>query len=87
MIAKNKGTHSKSKAICIKFHAVCKRINHREIEIEYVNSKGNITDELTKSLSREQFATHSKLSVITPSTSNAEANISSSTNFKDAPVF
>ena len=52
-IAKNEGTHSKSKAICIEFHAVREQINCRKIEIEYVNSKGNIADVLTKSLPRK----------------------------------
>ena len=57
-IAKNEGAHSKSKAIRIETHAVRERINRREIEVEYVNTKGNIADIFTKSLPHESFTTH-----------------------------
>jgi len=57
-IAKNQGTHSKSKAIRIEFHAVRDRINRHEIEVEYVRSKDNTADILTKSLPRDLFFAH-----------------------------
>ena len=57
-IAKNEGTHSKSKSIRIETHAVHERINRREIEVEYVNTKGNIADIFTKGLPHESFTTH-----------------------------
>ena len=57
-IAKNEGTHSKSKAIRIEFHTVRDRINRHEIEVEYVRSKDNTADILTKSLPRKLFFTH-----------------------------
>lgn len=57
-IAYNQGTHSKSKAIRIEFHATRDRVSRREIEVEYVRSKDNVADILTKSLPRETFFAH-----------------------------
>ena len=57
-IAHNQGTHSKSKAIHIEFHVTHDRVNRREIEVEYVSSKDNVADILTKSLLANTFFTH-----------------------------
>ena len=57
-IAKNEGTHSKSKSIRIETHAVRERINRHEIQLEHVRSKDNVADILTKSLPRDLFLTH-----------------------------
>ena len=57
-IARNQGTHSKSKAIRIETHAVRDRIDRREIEVQYVKSKDNTADILTKSLPRDLFLLH-----------------------------
>ena len=89
-IAKNEGTHSKSKSIRIETHSVRERLRRREIEVEYVNTKGNIADIFTKSLPRESFTTHRDTLGLSPFAALAapqDDELSFSTLYDDAHSF
>lgn len=92
-ITKGKGTHSKSKAICIEIHAVRDWIHRHEMEIGYVCSKANIADILTKSLPHDLFVSHrDSLGLersLNPSISSLtqDNNSSDVSYYDDTPVF
>ena len=93
-MAKNQGTHSKTKATRIELHAVRDRITRREIEVEYVESKKNIADIFTKGLPRETFELHRDslgfehvTNVLSSLSVEDDVDTSFSTQFDDAPSF
>ena len=55
-ILKNEGDHSRSKHFNIKYHAVRERVARKEIEVEYIETRSNIADILTKALSAPSTA-------------------------------
>ena len=54
-ISKNPIMHSKIKHIPIKYHFVREQVTEKNIKLEYVGTKEQIADILTKPLPREAF--------------------------------
>ena len=54
-ISKNPVMHSKTKHIPIKFHFLREHVIEKNIRLEYVDTKEQITDIFTKTLPREAF--------------------------------
>ena len=53
-LAKNE-TSTRTKHIDVRYHFICELVEAGVIKIEYINTKDNIADALTKNLSSEQF--------------------------------
>jgi hypothetical protein len=54
-LAKNPVSHSRAKHIDIRHHFIRERVEHREIELQYVSTKDMLADIFTKQLPREAF--------------------------------
>ena len=54
-ISKNPMMHTKTKHIAIKFHFLRKLVQDKEVRLEYVNTKEQITDIFTKPLPKDIF--------------------------------
>eukprot|EP00253_Pinus_taeda_P015671 PITA_15671 len=55
IISKNPVMHSKTKHIPIKYHFLCEQLLEQKVKLEYVPSKEQVADILTKPLPRETF--------------------------------
>ena len=54
-ISKNPVMHSKTKHIAIKYHFLRELVQDKEVQLEYVNTKEQITDIFTKPLSKDEI--------------------------------
>ena len=54
-ISKNLVMHTKTKHIAIKYHYVRELVEDKEVKMDYVNSKEQITDIFTKPLPKDAY--------------------------------
>ncbi|OWZ03650.1 polyprotein [Phytophthora megakarya] len=54
-IAENPSHHARVKHIDVRYHFIREHVQLKEVELQYVKSKENVADTLTKGLPREQF--------------------------------
>ena len=54
-ISKNHVMHTRAKHIAIKYHFLREMVQDKEVRLEHVNTKEQITDMFTKSLPKDEF--------------------------------